>query len=283
MEQDGVQIMKDDVSVVIVTYNRAKDVNDAVNSLLNQSAKPLEIIVIDDGSTPPVKLGFRSDRLRLIRFDQEIGISSARNFGVKTAQGDYIAFIDDDAIADYHWLEELRMGFETAQIVGGQVKPLYLVPPPDWWTQEVFGAIAGVGNLSSEGIFGCNMAMKADVFKTVGLFNPDLGRKKGKLLSCEENDFFDRAKRKGVIFKIVRAAVVNHKVPAKRMTLRYILRWSYYNGKSQRIYQEFSPLKTCFQIIQVVVGIVFPRTFLSKKSHRILVMAIIATLIGRLF
>jgi GT2 family glycosyltransferase len=275
--------MKDDVSVVIVTYNRAKDVNDAVNSLLNQSAKPLEIIVIDDGSIPPVKLDFCSDRLRLIRFDQEIGISDARNFGVKTAQGDYIAFMDDDAISEYHWLEELRKGFETAKIVGGQVKPLYLVPPPDWWTQEDFGAIVGVGNLSREGIFGCNMAIKVDVFKKVGFFNPNLGRKKGKLLSCEENDFFDRAKRKGVIFKIARAAVVNHKVPAKRMTFSYILRWSYYNGKSQKIYEEVSPLKTFFQIMQVVVGILNPHIFLSKKSQRILLIAWIATLIGRLF
>ena len=274
--------MEDDVSVVVVTYNRAKDVNDAVNSLLNQSAKPLEIIVIDDGSILPVKLDFRSDRLRLIRFDQEMGISNARNFGIKTAKGDYIAFMDDDAIADYHWLKRITKGFETAQIVGGQVKPLYLVPPPDWWTQKDFGVCAGVGNISSEGIYGCNMAIKKDVFQAVGLFNPNLGRKKGKLLSCEENDFFDRSKRKGFIFKFVREAMVNHKVPAKRMTFRYILRWSYYNGKSQRICEKFSPLKTCFQIMRVVVGIVNPHTFLSKKPHRILLIAWIATLIGRL-
>jgi glycosyltransferase involved in cell wall biosynthesis len=274
--------MKDDVSVVVVTYNRAKDVNEAVNSLLNQSAKPLEIIVIDDGSIPPVNLDFRSDRLRLIRFDQEIGASNARNFGIKTAQGDYIAFMDDDAIAERHWLKRIRMGFETAQIVGGQIKPLYLVPPPDWWNQEDFGVCAGVGNISREDIFGCNMAIKADVFATVGLFNPNLGRKKGKLLSLEENDFFDRSKRKGFIFKFVAAAVVKHKVPAKRMRFSYILRWSYYNGKSQRICGESSPLKTCFDIMRMVVGIANPHIFLSKKPHRILWLAGIATLIGRL-
>jgi GT2 family glycosyltransferase len=254
-----------------------------VNSLLNQSAKPLEIIVIDDGSIPPVNLVFCSDRLRLIRFDQEIGLSNARNFGIKTAQGDYIAFMDDDAIADHHWLNNIRMGFEKAQIVGGLIKPLYLVPPPDWWNQKDFGVCVGVGNISSEDIYGCNMAIKADVFATVGLFNPNIGRKKGKLLSLDEKDFFDRAKRKGFIFKFVGAAVINHKVSAKRMTISYILRWSYYNGKSQRICEEFPPLKTCFYIMQAVVGILSPHIFLSKKSHRMLVMAGIATLIGRLF
>ena len=271
------------MSVVVVTYNRAKDVNEAVNSLLNQSEKPLEIIVIDDGSIAPVKLDSRNDRLKLIRLDQEIGISDARNFGIKTAKGDYIAFIDDDAIADYHWLKRIRKGFQTAQIVGGQLKPLYLVPPPDWWTQEDFGVCAGVGNISSKNFFGCNMAVKADVFAAVGLFNPNLGRKKGKLLSLEENDFFDRSKKKGLIFKFVEGAVVTHKVPAKRMTFRYILRWSYYNGKSQRICEKFSPPKTCFHIMHAVVGILNPHVFLSKKSHRILVLAGIATLIGRLF
>jgi glycosyltransferase involved in cell wall biosynthesis len=275
--------MKNDVSVVVVTYNRAKDVNEAVNSLLNQSEEALEIIVIDDGSIVPVNLDFHSDRLRLIRFDQEIGISDARNFGIKTAKGDYIAFIDDDAIADYHWLKRIRMGFETAQIVGGQLKPLYLVPPPDWWNQKDFGVFAGVGNISSKAFYGCNMAVKADVFASVGLFNPSLGRKNGKLLSLEENDFFVRSKKKGFIFKFVEAAMIKHKVPAKRMTFSYILRWSYYNGKSQRICEKFSPPKTCFHIMHTVVGILNPHVFLSKKSHRILVLAGIATLIGRLF
>lgn len=74
-------MMEKGISVVIVTYNRPKDVMETINSLLNQSYEPLEIIVIDDGSDPPLNLKSTIKNLVLIRFDEEIGVSRARNYG----------------------------------------------------------------------------------------------------------------------------------------------------------------------------------------------------------
>ena len=275
--------MKQSVSVVLVAYNRPKDLNEALESLLNQSVKPFEVIVIDDGSNPPLTIDFRSDNLKLIRFDKEVGLCRARNYGIRLAKGEYIAFMDDDAIAEKHWLEEIRKGFGVADILGGQIQPLYKALPPEWWNEQDFGFYAGVGNDWKNGeIWGCNMVIRKEVFRTIGFFNPRIGRGKGKLLNFEETDFFDRARRKGFDFQCV-PAVVHHKVSPKRMTIRYIARWSYYDGKSRKVLAGIKPLKMCFDLLLCVLSLINPRTIISGKSFRIKKIALMAELLGRLF
>lgn len=85
------------VSVIIPTYNRSKIVESAIRSVLNQSYKDYEIIVIDDGSTDGTMEYLESLHLPIkIISKQNGGVASARNAGIKAAQGDYIAFLDSD-------------------------------------------------------------------------------------------------------------------------------------------------------------------------------------------
>jgi len=87
------------ISVVIPTYNRKKYIKRAIDSVIRQSYKPFEIIVIDDGSTDGtyelIKQSYSSSQISL---EKQInnGVSSARNKGVKLAKGDWIAFLDSD-------------------------------------------------------------------------------------------------------------------------------------------------------------------------------------------
>ena len=85
------------VSVVIPTFNREKVVGRAVNSVLNQSFRDFECIVVDDGSTDEtgsVLRGF-ADKIKVIKTENR-GVSAARNTGAKLAVGKYIAFLDSD-------------------------------------------------------------------------------------------------------------------------------------------------------------------------------------------
>ena len=85
------------VSVIIPTFNRAEVVSRAVNSVLNQTFKDFECIVVDDGSTDgtdSVLLGF-ADKIKVIKTENR-GVSAARNTGAKLAAGKYIAFLDSD-------------------------------------------------------------------------------------------------------------------------------------------------------------------------------------------
>ena len=87
------------VTVIIPTYNRAKYIRDAVDSALNQTHPPHEVLVIDDGSTDetPEILARYQAPVRVIR-QVNRGRSAARNVGLDQAQGDVIIFLDSDDI-----------------------------------------------------------------------------------------------------------------------------------------------------------------------------------------
>ena len=97
------------VSVVIPTYNAATMVEQAIQSVLAQTYRDLEIIVIDDGSTDDTENVVRpfGERVRYFRQENQ-GVSAARNFGIKQARGEFIAFLDsDDLWAPEKLAEEL--------------------------------------------------------------------------------------------------------------------------------------------------------------------------------
>jgi len=86
------------VSVVIVTYNRSGYLREAIRSVLGQSMKSFELVVIDDGSTDDTRAvveGIADDRIRYV-YQQQSGISVSRNRGVREARSPYLAILDDD-------------------------------------------------------------------------------------------------------------------------------------------------------------------------------------------
>jgi len=85
------------VSVIIPTFNRAWIIKEAIKSVLNQDYKPLEIIVINDGSTDNTKDVLKPFMDKIVLLEQpNKGVSSARNLGIKTSKGKFIAFLDSD-------------------------------------------------------------------------------------------------------------------------------------------------------------------------------------------
>ena len=87
------------VSVILPTYNRAHTLLRAVNSVLNQGYREIELIVVDDASTDGTAAlleGIADLRLRIIRHDRNKGVATARNTGIFCASGQLIAFQDSD-------------------------------------------------------------------------------------------------------------------------------------------------------------------------------------------
>ena len=93
------EIMTVAVSVILPTYNRAASLADACRSVLDQSFRDLELIVVDDASTEDIEnvvKDLNDDRLVYVRRAQNGGASAARNMGLRRAQGNLIAFHDSD-------------------------------------------------------------------------------------------------------------------------------------------------------------------------------------------
>jgi len=100
------------VSVVIPTYNYARYVPEAIDSVLAQSFEELEVIVVDDGSTDQTAEILRAfgGQLRDIRQEHR-GLSAARNTGIRAARGQYVAFLDSDDL----WLPD-KVSLQVARL-----------------------------------------------------------------------------------------------------------------------------------------------------------------------
>lgn len=101
------------VTVVIPTFNRASIVGRAIRSVLGQTFTDWELLVVDDASTDDterVVRSFQDRRIRYIRHDRNRRVSAARNTGIRSAQGEFVSFLDDDD----EWLpEKLAMEVEV--------------------------------------------------------------------------------------------------------------------------------------------------------------------------
>ena len=87
------------VSVVIPSYNRAHLVKRAIDSVLNQTYREFEVIVVDDASTDgtaEIVKGLADQRVRYVKHQANRGVSESRNTGIKAAKGHLIGFLDSD-------------------------------------------------------------------------------------------------------------------------------------------------------------------------------------------
>lgn len=115
------------LSVIIVTYNRADMLAETLDSIVEQTRVPDEVVIVDNNSTDHTKAVAEryKNKLNIVYVFEGIqGTSTARNTGVKASKGDIIVFTDDDCIADKNWLHYMELPFlrdPSIGIVGGEI------------------------------------------------------------------------------------------------------------------------------------------------------------------
>jgi glucosyl-dolichyl phosphate glucuronosyltransferase len=222
------------VSVVICAYtmDRWDALAAAVRSCFEQTHKPSDVIVVIDYNEDLLQRAsheFSGAVVVANRFEK--GLSAARNTGIAAARGDVIAFLDDDAFAEPEWLEQLIVPLADPLVagVGGWVVPHWEVELAPW-LPETFYWIIGcsfrglpANNASVRNPIGANMAMRREVFTSVGGFTSGIGRIGQVPLGCEETELCIRyaGENPEERFVLARDAIVHHRVPESRLTWHY--------------------------------------------------------------
>jgi glycosyltransferase involved in cell wall biosynthesis len=236
-----------EASVVICAYtlDRWNEIRAAVASVHAQTHPPREIILVVDGNEALRQRAAREIKgVTVVANTQAPGLSGARMTGAEFATAPVIAFLDDDAIADQDWLEELLKAYQDKRVlgVGGYIEPLWSKTPPRWFPSE-FNWVVGctytgmpVRDGRLRNVIGANMSVRADVLRRAGGFAVRLGRG-GSAQSCEETEFCIRATRLHPcgIWVYCPEARVRHAVSPQRMTWRYFARRCRMEGTAKAV------------------------------------------------
>ncbi len=187
------------VSAVLPVFNGERFVAAAIDSILAQNYAPIEIIIVDDGSTDgSVDVVARFPEARLIK-QKNSGAAAARNTGVRESRGDFIAFLDHDDCWEPEktrlQVEHLEKHPDVGFVLGAQ--KIFLEPgtdPPSWLTDARMNeksVCAGTGT----------MMARRELFSKVGPFD-------SAYINGEDTDWFVRAIEAGFNFDFVEDAVI---------------------------------------------------------------------------
>lgn len=236
---------KPDISVIVPTYNRADLLPGCLQSLADQtlSAERYEVIIVDNNSTDHTKTIAKvfADKHRHFSLigERTLGRSHAVNTGVRHAKADYVAFTDDDTKAFPDWLERIVASFSeiepTPVVVGGEIRPVYEKPPPDWFSDsyEAFSLGDQKHFLQSReecySICGNNMAVNRVILLELGGFATYFGHVGRKLRMGDDTEIILRVYERFPHIWYDPDIRVQHWVPAGRMRVLYRLR-RFYQG-----------------------------------------------------
>ena len=163
------------VSVVVCTYNGSRVIRDCLEGLMRLDYPDFEVIVVNDGSTDQTAQIVSEYPFRLISTENR-GLSAARNTGMLAATGEIVAYTDDDARPDPHWLQYLAHSFKKYGFAG--VGGPNLAPAGDGLVADCVANAPGgpvhvlLFDRIAEHIPGCNMAFRHDVLQEVGGCDP---------------------------------------------------------------------------------------------------------------
>jgi GT2 family glycosyltransferase len=163
------------ISVVICTHNGSRTIRECLEGVARLDYPNFEVIVVDDGSTDGTPDVVGAYDVRLIR-TKNCGLSSARNTGMQAAAGEIIAYLDDDAYPDAHWLQYLAATFLTTNHAG--IGGPNLAPPVDGPIAHCVANAPGgpvhvlLSDREAEHIPGCNMAFRKASLEAIGGFDP---------------------------------------------------------------------------------------------------------------
>lgn len=247
-------------SVVICVYteDRWADILAAVESVRRQSLPALETLLVVDHNprllerlteefTAGPEAAGPGGEVRVLANAGPRGLSAGRNTGIAVSRGEFLAFLDDDAVAEHDWLRHFAEGYNDPRVaaVGGRTLPVWASGRRPAWFPEEFDWVVGCtyrglppGRVPVRNVLGGNASFRRTAFDAVGGFATGIGRDGGRRpLGCEETELCIRLGRAlpDAVLLMDDRAVIHHKVPAVRERFRYFRTRTYAEGLSKAL------------------------------------------------
>lgn len=225
------------ISVVVCTYNGKHAIRDCLSHLHRLDYPNFEVVVVSDGSNDGTVALARGYGFRVITGPNR-GLSAARNAGLHAARAEIVAYIDDDAYPDPHWLHYLAHAFMTTSHAG--IGGPNLPPPEDGLiARSVANSPGGpnhvlVTDTVAEHIPGCNMAYRKECLEAVGGFDPQFR------IAGDDVDICWRLQQRGWTLGFSPAAMVWHH---RRNSVRAYLRQQKNYGRAEALLERKWPEK----------------------------------------
>jgi glycosyltransferase involved in cell wall biosynthesis len=208
------------ISVIICTYNRPNEIRRAIESILANAYSDYELLIVDQSNTDETreiveKYIYKDSHIKYLYSSRSK--SRALNLGVKKAEGEIIAFTDDDCAVSEDWLDKIVSTFDSLKtdsiVVFGSVKAAKHDIRKGFIPDNKIREVELKGPLSikkvSFGIVGMNMIVKKTFFEKVGYFDEVLGPG-AELKAAEEYDITYRALKKEFKILFVPGIKVEH-------------------------------------------------------------------------
>ncbi|MEV7090026.1 glycosyltransferase family 2 protein [Streptomyces sp. NPDC093085] len=241
--------------ICVYTEERWAEIRAAVDSVARQSLPALETLLVVDHN--PALLARLTEEYAAHRARGEVrvlanagprGLSAGRNTGIAVARGEFVAFLDDDAVAEPEWLRRFDEAYgDDPRIlaVGGRTVPAWASGGRPGWFPEEFDWVVGCtyrgvpeGLVRVRNVLGGNASFRRTAFDTAGGFATGIGRDGDRRpLGCEETELCIRLTEAvpDAVLLVDDRAVIHHRVPAARERFAYFRTRTYAEGLSKAL------------------------------------------------
>lgn len=225
------------VSVIVCSYNGAATIGECLEALQRVVYPDFEVIVVDDGSTDETATLAARYSVRVIRTENQ-GLSAARNRGLQAAEGEVVAYLDDDAYPDPHWLTYLAATFmrtDHAGVGGPNIAPAgdgLVARCIDWAPGNPRHVL--LSTTEAEHLPGCNMAFRRAALEAAGGFDAQFR------VAGDDVDICWRVREQGGTLGFSPAAMVWHH---RRSTVHAYWRQQKNYGKAEALLEMKWPEK----------------------------------------
>ena len=165
--------MSNNISLYIAAYNAEKTIEKSIKSILQQTLKPKEIIVINDCSTDKtLSLLKNFNQIKIITNKKNYGLAKSRNIALKYSKYDLLASIDSDVICKKNWLEKLfnTMVKKKADLIGGKLTEKYVKEPANHWRSYYLKQNWGNKQINNpQFVFGANFLLNKKKIKNLNI------------------------------------------------------------------------------------------------------------------